>query len=121
MAKNVYKKGDNDNRPWGRWEVIDAGEGFCVKRITVNPKHILSLQMHNYRSEHWIIVNGTAKVTNGEDIFELESGKSTFIPMKQKHRIENPYNEVMVFIEIQTGNNLDENDIIRFEDSYGRV
>ena len=121
MTNNFYKKGDCDTRPWGTWEVIDSGKGFCVKKITVKPKQILSLQMHNHRSEHWIIVQGEAVVTNGEDIFELASGKSTFIPFKRKHRIVNQTNQNMTFIEVQIGDNLDENDIIRFEDSYGRV
>lgn len=119
--KNNYQKGEADNRPWGRWEVMDAGSGFCVKKITVNPKQILSLQMHHFRNEHWIIVKGLAKVTNGEDLFELSAGKATFIPLKTKHRIANETNEVMIFIEVQTGDNLDENDIVRFEDSYGRI
>ena len=119
--KNNYKKGDHDTRPWGTWEVLDAGEGFCVKRICVTPGNILSLQSHNFRNEHWIIVVGNAMVTLGDEKFSKKAGENVFIPVKVKHRIQNDSQEMLEFIEVQTGENLDENDIIRYEDSYGRV
>lgn len=118
---NNYKRGDKDTRPWGTWEVLDSGEGFCVKRIKVTPGNILSLQLHHFRDEHWIIVKGEAVVTLGEDKFVKKSNESVFIPVETKHRIQNNTDTDMEFIEIQTGENLDENDIVRFEDSYGRV
>mgnify|MGYP001097483452 CR=1 FL=1 len=120
MANN-YKRGDKDTRPWGTWEVLDAGDGFCVKRICVTPGNILSLQLHHFRSEHWIIVRGEAVVTLGEEKLTKKANESVYIPAETKHRIQNNTNENMEFIEIQTGENLDENDIVRLEDSYGRV
>ena len=120
-SQNCYKKGEADNRPWGRWEVIDAGESFVVKRITVNSGQKLSLQLHHHRSEHWIVVNGVARVTNGEIVSDIKAGNNVFIPVETKHRVENTHQETLVFIEIQTGEILDENDIVRFEDNYGRV
>lgn len=121
MATN-YKKGDSDTRPWGKWEVLDSGEHFCVKKITVNPQAILSLQMHNHRAEHWIIAEGDAMVVLGEDTLYRHADESVYIPVKTKHRIKNvSEHNNLVFIEIQTGDTLDENDIIRFEDNYGRT
>ncbi len=121
MATN-YKKGDNDTRPWGKWEVLDSGRHFCVKKITVNPQAVLSLQMHNHRAEHWIIAEGNAMVILGEDTLYRHADESVYIPVKTKHRIKNTSNDKeLVFIEIQTGDTLDENDIVRFEDNYGRV
>ena len=100
---------------------MDAGEGFCVKRICVTPGNILSLQSHNHRAEHWIIVRGEAVVTLGEDKLLKKANESIYIPAQTKHRIQNDSSESMEFVEIQTGAILDENDIIRYEDSYGRV
>lgn len=119
--KNNYKRGDHDTRPWGTWEVLDAGEGFCVKKITVNPGGILSLQLHHFRSEHWTIVQGTAVVTLGEDKITVGQNEHVFIPVETKHRIQNDTADEVVFIEIQAGDNLDENDIVRYEDNYGRA
>ena len=119
MANN-YKRGDKDSRPWGTWEVLDSGEGFCVKRIMVTPGNILSLQSHNHRAEHWIIVKGEAVVTLGEEKLPKKANESVYIPVGVKHRIQNDSNENMEFIEVQTGETLDEGDIIRYEDSYGR-
>lgn len=118
---NNYKRGDKDTRPWGTWEVLDSGEGFCVKRIKVTPGGILSLQSHNFRSEHWIIVKGEAVVTLGEEKLTRKTDESVYIPVKTKHRIQNNSNSDVEFIEIQTGEKLDESDIIRYEDSYNRV
>lgn len=121
MATN-YKRGDHDSRPWGTWEVLDSGENFCVKKITVKPDAILSLQMHNFRAEHWIIVDGEAMVVLGEDTLYRHKDEAVYIPVKTKHRIKNTSQQIpLTFIEIQTGDNLDEADIVRFEDSYGRV
>ena len=120
MAEVTYRRGDSDNRPWGRWEVLATGDGFAVKRITVNPGAILSLQLHHHREEHWVIVRGGARVTRGEEIFELARNQSVFIPVETAHRIENPGIEVLEFVEVQVGDKLDENDIVRLGDRYGR-
>ncbi|MBE6458438.1 MAG: phosphomannose isomerase type II C-terminal cupin domain [Alphaproteobacteria bacterium] len=120
MANN-YKRGDHDTRPWGTWEVLDAEDNFCVKRICVTPGNILSLQLHHFRSEHWIIVKGEAVVTLGDDKIVRKANESVYIPAETKHRIQNDTTEDMEFIEIQTGENLDENDIVRLEDKYGRA
>ena len=118
---NLYRKGDHDTRPWGTWEVLDGDDNFCVKRIKVNPKSMLSLQLHHFRSEHWIIVKGEAFVTLDEKIIPVKADDAIYIAKETKHRIENRSEKPMEFIEIQTGDNLDENDIVRFEDIYGRV
>ena len=116
----LYKKGDADTRPWGRWEVLESSPDFCVKKITVKPKGILSLQLHHYRSEHWIIVEGEAVVTLEDKQFIKRVNESVYIPCETKHRIQNDTDKDVVFIEVQTGENLDENDIVRLEDKYGR-
>ncbi len=120
MANN-YKKGDKDNRPWGTWEVLDCGDGFCVKRILVTPGNKLSLQSHTHRSEHWIIAVGEAVVTLGDQKIVKKAGENIYIPVTVKHRIQNDTSRNMEFIEVQCGDNLDESDIIRYEDVYGRV
>ena len=117
-----YQKGDKDTRPWGTWEVLESQNKFCVKKIVVNPQAILSLQMHNFRAEHWIIVSGEAMIVLGDDTLYRKENESVYIPVKTKHRIKNTStSEPLVFVEIQTGENLDEDDIIRFEDNYGRI
>lgn len=121
MAVVTYKRGDADNRPWGRWEVLETGDGFAVKRITVNPGATLSLQLHHHRSEHWTIVRGKGLVTRGEEQLELGFGDHVQIPLEMAHRMANPFDEVMEFIEVQYGEKLDEDDIVRLEDQYGRV
>lgn len=108
-------------RPWGTYDSIDAGDRFLVKRITVNPGSALSLQMHHHRAEHWIVVKGTAKVTRGEEVFILGENQSTFIPLGVKHRLENPGKMPLEMIEVQSGSYLDEDDIVRFSDQYGRA
>lgn len=120
MANN-YKRGDNDTRPWGTWEVLDSEANFCVKRIKVIPGGKLSLQLHHYRSEHWVIVKGEALITLGEELLTKKAGENVFIPVEVKHRIQNNSNKDVEFIEVQIGDNLDENDIVRLEDVYGRV
>jgi mannose-1-phosphate guanylyltransferase / mannose-6-phosphate isomerase len=107
-------------RPWGWYDSIDMGERFQVKRIAVKPGASLSLQMHHHRAEHWIVVKGTAKVTNGEDVFLLIENQSTYIPIGAKHRLENPGSNDLEMIEVQSGGYLGEDDIVRFEDTYGR-
>ena len=107
-------------RPWGSYDGVDAGERFQVKRIVVKPGGILSLQMHHHRAEHWIVVSGTAKITRGEEVFLLSENQSTFIPLGTTHRLENPGRVALEMIEVQSGAYLGEDDIVRFEDVYGR-
>jgi len=107
-------------RPWGAYESIDNGDNFQVKHITVNPGAKLSLQMHHKRAEHWIVVSGIAQVTCGERVFSLKANESTYIPLGFKHRLENTGAEPLHLIEVQSGSYLGEDDIVRFEDTYGR-
>ena len=107
-------------RPWGKYDTVDAGEYYQVKRITVNPGAKLSLQMHHHRAEHWVVVSGSAKVTNGDETFLLSQNESTYIPIGVKHSVENPDEIPLEIIEVQSGCYLGEDDIIRFEDNYGR-
>lgn len=109
------------HRPWGSYRGIDMGERHQVKRITVKPGEKLSLQMHYHRAEHWIVASGTALVTCGEKEFLLRENESTFIPMGETHRLENPGKVPLDIIEVQSGSYLGEDDIVRFEDGYGRA
>jgi mannose-1-phosphate guanylyltransferase / mannose-6-phosphate isomerase len=108
-------------RPWGSYETIDIGERFQVKHITVKPGGRLSLQMHHHRAEHWVVVQGTARVTCGDKVTILHENQSTFIPLGEKHRLENPGKVPLCLIEVQSGPYLGEDDIVRFEDVYGRA
>jgi mannose-1-phosphate guanylyltransferase len=108
-------------RPWGKYDAVDIGDRYQVKRITVNPGAKLSVQMHHHRAEHWVVVSGSAKVTNGEDCFLLSENQSTYIPVGVVHALENPGKVPLELIEIQSGSYLGEDDIVRFEDQYGRV
>ncbi|MBV9330772.1 MAG: mannose-1-phosphate guanylyltransferase/mannose-6-phosphate isomerase [Alphaproteobacteria bacterium] len=108
-------------RPWGSYEGIDAGSRFQVKRIIVKPGAQLSLQMHHHRAEHWVVVEGTARVTCGDNEFLLHENESTFIPLGTRHRLENPGKVPLHLIEVQSGTYLGEDDIVRFEDTYGRT
>ena len=108
-------------RPWGTYEGVDAGDRFQVKRIAVNPGASLSLQMHHHRAEHWIVVQGTARVTRGEEVFLLSENQSTYIPLGATHRLENPGTIALEIIEVQSGPYLGEDDIVRFEDKYKRA
>ena len=108
------------HRPWGTYDGIERGERFQVKRIVVNPGATLSLQMHHHRAEHWIVVRGTARVTRGEETFLLTENESTYIPTGTKHRLENPGKLPLEIIEVQSGAYLGEDDIVRFDDAYGR-
>ncbi|MGH8659508.1 MAG: mannose-1-phosphate guanylyltransferase/mannose-6-phosphate isomerase [Gammaproteobacteria bacterium] len=108
-------------RPWGFYEAVDAGDRFQVKRITVNPGHSLSLQMHHHRAEHWVVVKGTAKVTRGEEQFLLSEDQSTYIPVGVTHRLENPGTIPLELVEVQSGSYLGEDDIVRLQDTYNRA
>ena len=107
-------------RPWGSYDSIDSGDRFQVKRLIVNPGATLSLQLHHHRAEHWVVVTGTAKVTRGDEVFTLSENESTYIPIGARHRIENPGKIPLHIIEVQSGTYLGEDDIVRFEDRYGR-
>ncbi len=109
------------HRPWGSYTVLEEGPGYKVKRVTVKPGGRLSLQMHHQRSEHWVVIAGTARVTRGEEVFDLQKGHSTEIPVETKHRLENPGQETVHIIEVQNGPYLGEDDIVRFQDDYGRT
>jgi len=115
--KNLHRK---VARPWGWYDSVDEGERFKVKRIQVKPGASLSLQMHHHRAEHWIVVKGVAEITNGDQVITLNENQSTFIPQGQTHRLANPGTEPLEIIEVQSGSYLGEDDIVRFEDSYGR-
>lgn len=107
-------------RPWGSFTVLEEGRGYKIKRIEVKPGHRLSLQMHYHRSEHWIVVCGTAKVTCGGNEIIVHQNQSTYVPQGHSHRLENPGVIPLVLIEVQNGEYLGEDDIIRFEDDYAR-
>jgi mannose-1-phosphate guanylyltransferase/mannose-6-phosphate isomerase len=107
-------------RPWGSYDGVDQGENFQVKRLIVKPGATLSLQLHRHRAEHWVVVKGKARITRGDDVFDLQENESTFIPIGEKHRIANPFDEPAHIIEVQSGHYLGEDDIVRFEDRYGR-
>jgi mannose-1-phosphate guanylyltransferase/mannose-6-phosphate isomerase len=109
------------DRPWGSYEVIARGPGFQVKRIIVEPGQALSLQLHHQRSEHWIVVRGSAEVTVGETVSLLTENESAFIPVETKHRLANPGEVPLELIEVQSGDYLGEDDIVRFDDRYGRA
>ncbi|MBV6776678.1 mannose-1-phosphate guanylyltransferase/mannose-6-phosphate isomerase [Xanthomonas euvesicatoria] len=108
-------------RPWGAYDSIDMGQRHQVKRITVKPGAVLSLQMHHHRAEHWIVVSGTAEVTRGEEVLLLTENQSTYIPLGVTHRLRNPGKLPLELIEVQSGSYLGEDDIVRFEDTYGRA
>lgn len=108
-------------RPWGTYHVIEQGEGFKVKKITVKPRHSLSMQKHQHRAEHWVVVSGRANVSLDDQVIQLEANQSAYISPGVKHRLENPSDSVLEIIEIQTGEYLGEDDIVRFEDEYGRL
>lgn len=115
-TKNIKEK-----RPWGYYTVIEQGNGFIVKIIHVNKGQRLSLQSHNYRSEHWVVLSGIAKVVLNDKVFNLDIGESVDIPLKAHHSLQNPYDCDLEILEIQLGEFLSEDDIIRYEDIYGRI
>jgi mannose-1-phosphate guanylyltransferase/mannose-6-phosphate isomerase len=108
-------------RPWGSYDSLGSGEGFQVKRLTVLPGAQLSLQLHHRRAEHWVVVAGTARITRDDEVYDLKTGEHTYIPLRARHRIENPGNTPLHIIEVQVGDYLGEDDIVRFEDRYGRA
>ena len=128
IVKSLQAKGRRESfanrkvyRPWGWYDSIESGEHFQVKRLHVKPHAKLSLQMHYKRAEHWVVVSGIAKVTNGEKMFNLNKGESTYIPLGVSHSLENQTQEPLEIIEVQSGTYLGEDDIVRFEDVYGRI
>jgi len=128
VVESLQKKGRDEAhsnrkvyRPWGWYDSIEVGKYFQVKRLHINPGAKLSLQMHNKRAEHWVVVNGTATATNGEKVLTLKKGESTYIPIGVKHALENHTNKSLEIIEVQSGTYLGEDDIVRFEDIYGRI
>ena len=108
-------------RPWGTYTVLEAGLGFKMKRIEVRPGGRLSLQMHHHRSEHWVVVSGEATVVNGEEVLTIKANESTYIPAGHQHRLENKTDNELILIEVQCGAYLGEDDIVRYEDKYGRT
>jgi mannose-1-phosphate guanylyltransferase/mannose-6-phosphate isomerase len=108
-------------RPWGAYQGVDSGDRFQVKRLIINPGAKLSLQLHNKRAEHWVVVRGSARVVRGDEEFELHEDQSTYIPLGTRHQLENIGSEPLEIIEVQTGSYLGEDDIVRFEDRYGRA
>ena len=120
LASNPLAIAAREIRPWGSFTTLEEGAGYKIKRIEVNPGHRLSLQMHHHRSEHWIVVSGTAKVTCGDREMILGSNQSTYVPQCTTHRLENPGVINLVLIEVQNGQYLGEDDIIRFSDDYAR-
>jgi len=116
-----YKLHKTVVRPWGTYTVLEDGPGFKMKRIEVKPGGSLSLQLHHRRSEHWVVVRGTARVTIGERVYDVPQGESTFVPVETRHRLENRGTEMLAIIEVACGDYIDEDDIVRFDDKYGRV
>ncbi len=119
--QNSYTPGASDDRPWGSWTVIDSGPGFAVKRIRVRPGGVLSLQRHQHRAEVWTIVAGLAEITLGDDVFTAGPGECVEVAPFQIHRVANHGAQDVVFVEVQTGPILDEDDIERLADAYGRL
>jgi len=117
----VYKEFPTIHRPWGTYTVLQQGAGFKLKRIEVKSGARLSLQSHQHRSEHWVVVSGKALITNGDEQIELEANQSTYIPLGNKHRLENHESALLILIEVQCGDYLGEDDIVRYDDVYGRV
>lgn len=120
---NKFKKKSietNGERPWGKYKILLHHPRYKIKEITVNPGAALSLQMHHHRSEHWVVIEGTAKVTNGDKVSILSENESTFIPLGTVHRLENPGKIPLKIIEVQNGPYTEEDDIVRFQDNGGR-
>lgn len=119
-SNSGYRAGQCDRRPWGRWSVLAVDSGYAVKRIEVEPGQILSLQTHRHRAEHWVIIDGEAAVTIGDTTTRQCAGSAAFIAAGAAHRIANVGARPLVFIEVQVGDRLEESDIVRLEDTYGR-
>ena len=121
VGRDEYKVHRKVYRPWGSYDFVHGGCGFKIKHITVNPGQRLSLQMHQHRAEHWIVVRGVAQVTRGDETFFVSENQSTYIPRRVRHRLENPGTAPLELIEVQSGSYLGEDDIVRFDDAYGRT
>ena len=128
LVKEINKIGSPEGetnskvyRPWGSYTSVISGEHWQVKRLEIKPKSSISLQKHEYRSEHWIVVSGTAKVQIDDDLSTLKENQSAYVPAGSKHRLSNPGEILLVLIEVQSGSYLGEDDILRFEDNYGRI
>ena len=119
-TQSAYHPVQSDARPWGTWKVVEAAPNFTLKTIEVNPGQRLSLQYHNHRSEHWVVVAGSGVVTIGGDKMRVEPGSHVYVPRETKHRIENDGDRNLTFVEVQFGDRLDEADIVRVEDDYQR-
>ncbi len=120
ISHPAYRQHNTVHRPWGTYTELERGERFKIKRIVVNSGASLSLQLHYHRCEHWVVVSGTAKVVNGNSEIILNTNESTYIPSGEKHRLENPGKVPLILIEVQSGEYLEEDDIVRFDDAYGR-
>ncbi len=120
MEEKIDNSPKYDERPWGNFTVLDEGEGFKVKRIEVLPEKRLSYQKHAHRAEHWFVIEGTAHVTLNDEIIVVVAGEAIDIPLGAAHRVENKGGEVMAFIEVQRGDYLGEDDIVRLQDDFGR-
>ena len=120
MATTTYEAGQSDIRPWGRWRVIEAQDAYVLKRIDVDPGQRLSLQYHRHRSEHWIVVSGSGLATVGDETWRVKAGDHVYIDSGTIHRVESDPNGALTFIEVQSGDLLDEDDIVRIEDDYSR-
>jgi len=120
MLENKYIAGQSDVRPWGNWAVLATDQLFTLKKIVVSPGERLSLQYHHHRSEHWIVVSGAGVVTIGADQINVERGSHVYVPRETKHRISNNKSAPLIFVELQFGEQLDEEDIVRIEDDYKR-
>jgi len=118
---NKFRRDDFEARPWGSWTVLNKGSGYKVKLLEVSPGQRMSLQYHHFRAEHWVVVSGRARVQIGSQAYELGVLQSVMFPEGTIHRIENPYDEPLVIIEVQHGMQLSEKDIVRLEDDYNRV
>ena len=121
ISRKEYEYHSQVLRPWGSYETLEMREGFQVKRIIVNPGKRLSLQLHHKRSEHWVVVKGIGTVTLGDNVFDLKENESTYVPVETKHRLENKTSLPLTIIEVQVGSYLGEDDIVRFDDDFGRA
>jgi mannose-1-phosphate guanylyltransferase/mannose-6-phosphate isomerase len=120
-GRNEHETHTTVHRPWGWYQTINLGSRFQVKQICLKPHATISLQMHHHRAEHWVVVEGNARVTRNEEVVDLAENQSTYIPIGTTHRLENPHDELLRIIEVQSGSYLGEDDIVRFDDVYGRT
>ena len=118
--KNAYADGEYGERPWGSWTVLEASKGYCVKHIRVSPGQRLSLQYHHHRAENWVIIAGEGDITLDERVFKVTAGDHVYIPVGARHRIYNTSDVTLKILELQSGDILDEEDIVRIEDDYER-